>query len=169
MSVLNKFDMIWDFTPDMMHIIKTFFERLVLGVFSGVRKPKYTNTKPVKPKRKAPPKDHKDYKAKMKKYKARVTEYANELLKFDECYFDAEARQTVDQRVQNLVGYPYWIRASMVHENHTLQILRYFENNEYAYDNPRMYQMFIEIVTYPRIFIVLRSKSFQYPRIFDIT
>jgi hypothetical protein len=24
--------MIWDFTPDMMHIIKTFIERLVLGV-----------------------------------------------------------------------------------------------------------------------------------------
>jgi hypothetical protein len=47
LSVLSKFDMIWDFCPDMMHIIKTFFERLVLGVFSGSRKPNYSNPKPA--------------------------------------------------------------------------------------------------------------------------
>ena len=35
------FNMIWDFCPDMMHIIKTFFERLVLGVFSGKRRPTF--------------------------------------------------------------------------------------------------------------------------------
>jgi hypothetical protein len=45
--------MIWDFCPDMMHIIKTFFERLVLGVFSGSRKPNYTYVKPTKPTRDA--------------------------------------------------------------------------------------------------------------------
>ena len=48
LSVLHKFDMIWDFCPDMMHIIKTFFERLVLGVYSGERKPNYSNPEPEK-------------------------------------------------------------------------------------------------------------------------
>jgi hypothetical protein len=41
LSVLSMFNMIWDFCPDMMHIIKTFFERLVLGVFSGKRRPTF--------------------------------------------------------------------------------------------------------------------------------
>lgn len=113
-SVLLKFDMIWDFCPDMMHIVKTFFERLVLGVFSGTRRPNYTDNEPTKPKRQATHEERKDYQEKLRNYKTRQVEYDKELSAFDACIFDAEAQKTVDQRVQNLVGYSYWIRSSLV-------------------------------------------------------
>jgi hypothetical protein len=106
--------MIWDFCPDMMHIIKTFFERLVLGVFSGSRKPNYTNPEPAKLARNPSRAEQKEHQEKMRKHKAKAAAYEKEIKAFDECYFDEDARKLVDTRVQNLVGYPYWIRSSLV-------------------------------------------------------
>ena len=114
--------MIWDFCPDMMHIIKTFFERLVLGVFSGSRKPNYTYVKPTKPTRDATVDERKKFQEKMRKYKTRKAEYAEEIKRFNECIFNAADQKLVDTRVQNLIGYPYWIRSSMVQPSHTHKI-----------------------------------------------
>lgn len=127
LSVLHKFDMIWDFCPDMMHIIKTWFERLVLGVFSGTRKPNYTFTEPKKPTRDADEEERKQYQAKKRKFNANTKEYAEELKRFAECHFDEAARKLVDQRVQNLVGYPNWIKSSMVPTTRTeIKLLKIF-------------------------------------------
>ena len=114
LSALSKFDMIWDFCPDMMHIVKVFFERLVLGVFSGKRKPtKFKPKKPEKPSRRSKG-NQAEYKQATAKYKADREEYDECRATFDECKFNELAQKTVDERVQNLVGYPYWIRSSMV-------------------------------------------------------
>jgi hypothetical protein len=119
--------MIWDFCPDMMHIIKTFFERLVLGVFSGERKPKFTSKPPTKPSPGAPRDVRQEYERKQSKYRERVREYEEAIAAFNECQFSEAEQKLVDLRVQNLVGYAYWIRSSLVssHEytNNTHNIL----------------------------------------------
>jgi hypothetical protein len=119
--------MIWDFCPDMMHVVKTFFDRLVLGVFSGKRKPTYKFTKPKKPARDADAAERKKYKDARRKYKACKKEYKDERKRFDECLFDNDAQKLVDERVQNLVGYPYWIRNTLV--THMLNFLGFFNNS----------------------------------------
>jgi hypothetical protein len=118
LSVLYKFDMIWDFCPDMMHIIKTFFERLVIGVFSGQRRPTFSLTEPKKPLRHASDQERREYQAAKQLYKDRVEEYAEECRASDECEFSMLHQKLVDERVQNLVGYPNWIRSSLV-QSHT--------------------------------------------------
>jgi hypothetical protein len=113
---LYRFDMIWDFCPDMMHIIKTFFERLVLGTFSGVRKPThFKRTEPADPGRTASAADKEAFRGKKRKYADRLEEYNKAINAFDGCVFDAVAQRIVDERVKNLVGYPRWIKASLVH------------------------------------------------------
>ena len=114
LSVLNKFDMIWDFCPDMMHLIKTFFERLVIGVFSGSREPSFNRKDPVKPAKGAEYQERKDYQAKKGKYEAQKKEYLEEVKACNECKFSSADQRTVDERVQNLVGYPCWIKSSLV-------------------------------------------------------
>lgn len=114
LSVLNKFDMIWDFCPDMMHLIKTFFTRLVIGVYSGKRTATFTLIEPKKPSSGAPDAERKTYKEARQTYNARKAEYDAEVTAAQECTFSADDQKLVDERVQNLVGYPYWIRASMV-------------------------------------------------------
>jgi hypothetical protein len=114
LSVLYMFDMIWDFCPDMMHIIKTFWERLVLGVFSGERKPNFSAKEPAKPKGTPTDDVRKAYQAKRRKYHEAQQEWARDCKDFESCLFSEADRKLVDQRVQNLVGYPYWIRNSMV-------------------------------------------------------
>ena len=116
LSVLDKFDMIWDFCPDMMHIIKTFFERLMLGVYSGARKPtNFKRSEPVNPGASAPVADREEYKSRKRKYTERKEEYEKAIEAFDECLFDKEAQKIVDERVKNLVGHPNWIKNSLVH------------------------------------------------------
>ena len=116
LSVLNKFDMIWDFCPDMMHIIKTFFDRLVVGVFSGSRKPaSFKRTEPVEPGRGASRADRTAFGGKKRKYDYHKEEYEKSLVAFKGCLFDTVAQTIVDERVKNLVGQPNWIKASLVH------------------------------------------------------
>ena len=116
--------MIWDFCPDMMHIIKTFFERLALGVFSGSRRPKFSSTQPTKPARGATHAERKQFSDLNKKYNQDKREHAREVTASDECQFSVADQKIVDERDQNLVGYPYWIRTSLVqsrtmHDTHT--------------------------------------------------
>ena len=118
LSVLNNFDMIWDFCPDMMHIIKTFFERLMLGVFSGKRKPTcFRSPEPEHPGRSASRAAQKEYREKMKLYEERESEYKKAQKAFDACLFNEEDQKIVDERVKNLVGYPNWIKISLVYTN----------------------------------------------------
>ena len=115
--------MIWDFCPDMMHIIKTIFERLLIGVFSGSRKPVFKRQEPKVPGTPATAKqpgtpataeEKKEYNGKKRKYEGRKREFDEACLAFDECIFDGDAQKIVDERVKNLVGYPNWIKASLV-------------------------------------------------------
>ena len=100
----------------MMHIIKTFFERLVLGVFSGSRRPsKFSEDEPIKPSRNASAAERTKYGEDRRKYEADKAEYNEALKAFDECCFDVTSQRIVDERVQNLAGFPYWIRSTMVH------------------------------------------------------
>jgi hypothetical protein len=107
--------MIWDFCPDMMHVVKTFFERLVIGVFSGARRPTFGGLEPTKPPTDANPAAKKKYKDLKTKYDADKEIYARDTLAFDECKFDEDDRKIVDERVKNLVGYPDWIKTTLVH------------------------------------------------------
>ena len=114
--------MIWDFCPDMMHIIKTFWERLVLGVFSGKREPTFTPKAPVKPKTNEDAEEVKAFKLKKRKYDEAKTEWTKDCAAFKECHFEEHDRKVVDVRVQNLVGYPYWIRSTLVSAHSTSYI-----------------------------------------------
>ena len=114
LSVLDKFNMIWDFCPDMMHIIKTFFERLLLGVFSGQRCPNFLIKEPKPPARGAPRPIQAKYKAKLKVYESEKKSYVQDVLASSECKFSAADKKLVDERVQALVGYPEWIKSSLV-------------------------------------------------------
>jgi hypothetical protein len=115
LSVLNNFDMIWDFCPDMMHIIKTFFDRLMLGVYSGKRKPsKFKAPEPEDPGTGSSRADKKKYKEKLKIYEERASEYKKAREAFDACLFNKEDQIIVDERVKNLVGFPNWIKISLV-------------------------------------------------------
>jgi hypothetical protein len=112
--------MIWDFCPDMMHIIKTFFDRLMIGVFSGKRKPaNFKRTEPEHPGGRASRSEMKKYREELKKYEERESEYNKALAAFDGCLFNIDDQQAVDDRVKNLVGYPNWIKASLV-DTHSL-------------------------------------------------
>jgi hypothetical protein len=120
LSVLTNFDMIWDFCPDMMHIIKTFWERLVLGVYSGKRRPEAFKKKaPVRPHNEAPIEERTQFKVAARIYNAILAEWKADQAAFDACSFTKADMKIVDQRVQNLKGFPYWIRNSMVQHAHT--------------------------------------------------
>ena len=115
LSVLSKFDMIWDFCPDMMHIIKTIFERLVVGVFSGARRPNFTEEKPEKLAKNTTKAEKREYKAAEDIYKRKKIAWELECVKADACKFDKADQNLVDDRVKNLVGYPQWIKSTLVY------------------------------------------------------
>jgi hypothetical protein len=129
LSVLSKFNMIWDFTPDMMHIIKTFFERLLFGVFSGNRRAKFTLEKPVQVS--DPTKAQKvAFSKRNRKYNKDAREFKKDMLTQDACLFTKKQQEEVDERVKKLVGFPDWIKSSMVGYTystwHSQVILRIF-------------------------------------------
>jgi hypothetical protein len=114
LSVLQHFDMIWDFPPDMMHINKTFWERLVVGVYSGARTPTFNKTEPAKPPSNADTTTKQKYAEKLNKFRVRQESYQRETIAFRECTFTEEDRKIVDERVKNLVGFPDWIKSTLV-------------------------------------------------------
>ena len=126
--------MIWDFCPDLMHIIKTFFERLLIGVFSGSRKPtSFKRKEPATMGGRATTKERKEYRKKKRKYDELKREYDEAVQAFDECLFDADAQKIVDERVKNLVGYPNWIKTTLV-QSHALHITLYVTGSPAEFD-----------------------------------
>ena len=125
LSLLMKFNMIWDFCPDMMHIIKTWFERLVVGVYSGERRPTLKKQPPIPLQADADEDEIKEHKAKTSKYRESRQEYEREILAHEMCVFTEAERKIVDERVKNLVGYPDWIKASLVSFIHNPNISVY--------------------------------------------
>jgi hypothetical protein len=120
LSVLMKFNMIWDFCPDMMHIISTFFERLVIGVFSGARRKPFTYPQPVDPGRgkNVSQERHAEYKVKHKLYTKKKKENDKLNTNQDKCTFSKADMALVDMRVKNLCGEPDWIKNSLVRVIH---------------------------------------------------
>ena len=114
LNKLMMFNVIWDFTPDMMHIIGTFFERLVLGVFKGTREPTDTIVKPAKLTNPSSSAKQKQHKLDMVEYKRSKAEYDRESRKATKCTFTDKQQKEVDQRVKNLTGFPDWIKNTMV-------------------------------------------------------
>ena len=129
LSVLMKFNMIWDFCPDMMHIIKTWFERLVIGVFSGERRPHFSGTKPAPLPKRTSNEEKQQHKTAMAKYKKKLQAHERECVAFDMCIFDMHDRKIVDARVKNLVGYPDWIKSTLVNVILYLSIMPFFTSS----------------------------------------
>ena len=117
LSVLMLFSVVWDFCPDVMHIIKNFFEKLVLGTFTGSRRPKWSSSKcpePTKVPEGATAAEKRNYIARKKKYDGHVADYKKSIVAFSECLFNENAQKIVDERVKNLIGYPDWIKTTLV-------------------------------------------------------
>jgi len=128
----------------MMHIIKTFFERLMLGVFSGSRKPpSFRHTEPADPGWRSTQAQRTEYNNKKRKYDEGKKEHDKTIEAFDGCLFDETDQKIVDERVKNLVGSPNWIKASLVNtQQHVAQ--------HYNTRNPRNFDC---MNNYPRIFL----------------
>jgi hypothetical protein len=114
LSVISRFNMIWDFCPDMMHIIKTFFERLVVGVFTGERAPSLNIREPAKMPKNPDIDARKKYREAKKEYDDLSEEHETAVASVQACTFSEMDKRVVDARVKNLVGYPNWIRTSLV-------------------------------------------------------
>jgi hypothetical protein len=81
------FSMVWDFCPDVMHIIKNFFEKLVLGTFTGSRRPKWASSKCKEPTivpENASVADKRDYRVRKGKYDRQVRDYEASIVAFNE-------------------------------------------------------------------------------------
>jgi hypothetical protein len=109
LSFLFLFDIVWDICPDMMHIIKNFFEKLTFKLFAGLRTPEWDKSKNMKPQAGA-----EDYAAKLNRHEDAVARWKLAVHQNQQCTFSEADRKMVDQRVKNLVGPTKWIKNSMV-------------------------------------------------------
>ena len=98
----------------MMHINKTFWEHLVVGVYNGSRCPTFNKTEPAKPPSNADAATKQKYVEKLDKLRVQQASYVQESTAFRECIFTEEDRKIVDERVKNLVGFPDWIKSTLV-------------------------------------------------------
>lgn len=110
LSFLYLFDLIWDICPDMMHIIKNFFEKLTFKVFNGSRTPRWAAGK-----NKEPAKGDADFKSKMRAYKDAKATHEREVAKHAMLTFSERDQKEVDKRVKSLVGPANWIKSTMVY------------------------------------------------------
>jgi hypothetical protein len=128
LAFLFLFNLIWDVCPDMMHIIKNFFDKLTFKVFSGARVPKWSTKtfgleSPAQPKkkvsgRKVNKEEYEEqmleWKVKKKEYDERRAEWTTACNQHHKVVFTAEDQGIVDRRVKHLVGPSKWIKATMV-------------------------------------------------------
>jgi hypothetical protein len=110
LTFLYLFDIIWDVCPDMMHIIKNWFEKLTFRLFAGLRIPQWSSAKNPKPKQGVA-----DYPARKAKYKRQKALYKRAVAQTLKCTFPAADQAVVDRRIKNLVGPATWIKNSLVH------------------------------------------------------
>lgn len=107
---LFHFDIIWDICPDMMHIIKNFFEKLSFKVFNGSRVPRWSDHKNKKPKP-----GEEDYTAKMAAHSRAKKRWEEAVTQHKQVAFSAADQSLVDRRVKHLVGPARWIKKTMVY------------------------------------------------------
>lgn len=122
LSFLHLFNIVWDVCPDMMHIIKNFFEKLTFKLFAGKRKPEWDKSKNKKPAKGDP-----DFRRKTRRHNEAKKRWKLAVEQNEMCTFSEADQIIVDQRVKNLVGPARWIKSSMVSEHmntfHTVGIL----------------------------------------------
>ena len=109
LSYLRLFDIVWDICPDMMHIIKNFFEKLSFKLFAGARVPVWDASK-----NKAPAKGAKNYAEALLRHQDAVARWKLAVEQNQACTFSKADQDLVDRRVKNLVGPAKWIKNSMV-------------------------------------------------------
>ena len=98
----------------MMHVVGTFFERLVLGVFKGKREATDTIVMPAKLSNTPSVAEVKQHRIDMTEFRRKKAEYDRESRKATKCTFTETQQKVVDQRVKNLLGFPDWIKNTMV-------------------------------------------------------
>lgn len=106
---LHLFNLIWDVCPDMMHIVKNFFEKFTFKVFNGSRVPTW-----VASKNKEPAKDAPDFDRKMRAHKSARKRWERAVKQHKSVVFDDHSKSLVDRRIKQLVGPSNWIKSSMV-------------------------------------------------------
>ena len=120
LSFLHLFDIVWDICPDMMHIIKNFFEKLTFKLFAGKRTPQWDNSKNKKPAQGVD-----GYRDKLKRHKDAKKRWKKAVDQNTKCIFSEADQKLVDQRVKNLVGPARWIKNSMVSEHMCMDVYTY--------------------------------------------
>jgi hypothetical protein len=115
LSFLHLFDIVWDICPDMMHIIKNFFEKLTFKLFAGQRTPEWDKSKNKKPEKGAS-----EYSSKLRRHNDAVARWKRAVEQNRLCIWSEADRKTVDMRVKKLVGPSRWIKNSMVRNRITL-------------------------------------------------
>jgi hypothetical protein len=113
LSYLHMFDIIWDICPDMMHILKNFSEKILVGLLGGERVPKWSTKKNPGLDPDAP-----EYEDRLTSRELQVARYDNAVKKARQCVLNEAQRKEVDARVRALVGPVGWIKHSMVRTLH---------------------------------------------------
>ena len=117
LSFLHLFDIIWDVCPDMMHIIKNFFEKLSFKLFAGACVPVWSASK-----NKMPDDDDAQYDRKKARHDDAKARWEKAVEQNKKCLFLTADQELVDRRVKHLVGPANWIKNSMVPTKHILYI-----------------------------------------------
>ena len=105
LSFLHQFDIVWDVCPDMMHIVKNFFEKLTFKMFGGARVPTW-----VASKNRAPAKGAPNFDAKQARHLDAAARWKKAVDRNNKCIFSAEDQALVDRRVKHLAGTPTGLR-----------------------------------------------------------
>jgi hypothetical protein len=104
LGLLALFDIIWDICPDMMHILKNFFERVFIALPAGERIPNIQATFNV------PKRTRNDtaetYQGKMIHYQNEVERHAEATRRAAACTYSKVSRQQVDIRIRKLAAAP---------------------------------------------------------------
>ena len=98
LAALPLFDMIWDITPDMMHIVEGIWKRHIFAMFKGERRP-------------ARPKNFKSYT--VKENAVVQEEHAVALKQLEAWTLDNDKQKLLDQRSMQLGGESTWIRSNI--------------------------------------------------------
>jgi hypothetical protein len=120
LSFLHLFDIVWDICPDMMHIVKNFFEKITFQLFAGKRAPEWDKSK-----NKRPAKGEDDYRRKLRRHNDAKQRWEKAVEQNKQCTFSEADQKLVDQRVKNLVGPAKWIKSSMVSQHISTHPFKY--------------------------------------------
>jgi hypothetical protein len=104
------FDIIWDVCPDMMHVLKNFFDRFFVALPSGERIPNVQKSfkKPTRTKKESDD----EFAAQERKFEKETERYAKAKKQAHACTFSDKSKKQVDVRIRKLAaikssGIPY--------------------------------------------------------------